>query len=331
MNDTQFKEIERRLHVYDAIAADKAKVAYENGKYFASVLADKIHDIDLKMEIDWIVSQIAQLENYEFRCMEQRNALGVTGKSESNSELITHLRSESIQARQYIQRLKDSEQLLQAKIMEYRSLSQAEPKPIVPLDGEDRLEPSEGNLGLDTQEAEKILDAVQLALTPVVNFLLNHGLATVDNVGRRMRAAIVRSTGGDQMKLKAILGLRRDEIIRWGEANIVSAVRSMADEESSPQILNLGAHSEMHDQEFQGRSPIYQDTGLLKFKSQCEDLHLQKRKTIPRQILYEIMCTIEEFTGTIDEFTSNCGAYVKGREYASRLGYSRKGSARNPK
>lgn len=71
---------------------------------------------------------------------------------------------------------------------------------------------------------------------------------------------------------------------------------------------------------------VSDDTSLLKFKRQCEELGLEKRKTIPPETLYEIMCTIGGFSGSIEEFTTKCAGYVKGREYASRLGYTRKGS-----
>lgn len=74
-------------------------------------------------------------------------------------------------------------------------------------------------------------------------------------------------------------------------------------------------------------SIVDQDTALLKFMRLCENFGLQKRKTIPRETLYKIMCAIGDFRGSINEFTTKSVAYVKGREYASRLGYSRKGSA----
>jgi hypothetical protein len=70
-----------------------------------------------------------------------------------------------------------------------------------------------------------------------------------------------------------------------------------------------------------------QDSALLRFKDECERRKLQKNKTIPRNMLREIMSSIGEFSGTKDEFTTQCAAYKKGREYASRLRYSQKGSA----
>jgi len=70
-----------------------------------------------------------------------------------------------------------------------------------------------------------------------------------------------------------------------------------------------------------------QDPEILKFKRICEELELPLKKTIPRETLFEIMCEIGQFSGTLDQFTTKCPAYSKGREYASRLKYSRKGSS----
>src|ERR1051326_446261 len=74
------------------------------------------------------------------------------------------------------------------------------------------------------------------------------------------------------------------------------------------------------------RSIIDQDTDILKFDTKCKDLGLQRKKTIPREILYDIMKDIGNFSGTLKEFTTKCAAYTKGREYASRLRYSNKRS-----
>lgn len=74
-----------------------------------------------------------------------------------------------------------------------------------------------------------------------------------------------------------------------------------------------------------------QDPEILMFMTECENLGLQKKKTIPRETLYEIMYSIGGFSGSIDEFTTKCSAYAKGREYASRLKYSRKGSSLHKK
>ncbi len=73
------------------------------------------------------------------------------------------------------------------------------------------------------------------------------------------------------------------------------------------------------------------DPGLERFRKECDNLHLEKKRTIPREVLFRIMQKIDEFGGSIEDFKSETRAYRKGREYASRLGYSRRGSTRFPK
>lgn len=72
---------------------------------------------------------------------------------------------------------------------------------------------------------------------------------------------------------------------------------------------------------------INAETKLLRFKKECEAFQLPKGATIPRETLFEIMVKIGLFAAPLDEFTTKCNAYIKAREYASRLGYSKKGSA----
>ncbi len=73
------------------------------------------------------------------------------------------------------------------------------------------------------------------------------------------------------------------------------------------------------------------DTDLLQFRSRCESEKLAKGKTIPRERLHSIMLALGLFNGSLGEFTPESKAYKKGREYASRLGYARRGSATREK
>lgn len=69
------------------------------------------------------------------------------------------------------------------------------------------------------------------------------------------------------------------------------------------------------------------DTDLERFMRKCKELKLPKKKTIPRETLFEMMSDLKLCKGQLDDFIPGSKACLKAREYASRAGYSRKGSA----
>ena len=69
---------------------------------------------------------------------------------------------------------------------------------------------------------------------------------------------------------------------------------------------------------------VDQDTLIEKFQKECIRRNLQKGKTIPNKILYEIAKVIEVNVGTFDAFKSGDKSYHIVREFASRFGYKRK-------
>jgi hypothetical protein len=122
MNDLQLKSIEKRLELYDAIAADDAAVTYEGDRLVASVQTDKIHNLDIKNEIEWIVSQLPRLQQYHFQMMDRWNSLSLNRGN--NKELyvdeIKHCRSETSRVNDLIRRLRNAEQMLQSTLMNHR-------------------------------------------------------------------------------------------------------------------------------------------------------------------------------------------------------------------
>ena len=85
-------------------------------------------------------------------------------------------------------------------------------------------------------------------------------------------------------------------------------------------------HQAIPEPESKSISQIDQDRDLDKFKMECENLNLLKGKTIPHGTLFTVMSNSGLFKGTLDEFTTKSPAYAKGRQYASLLGYKKKGS-----
>lgn len=69
---------------------------------------------------------------------------------------------------------------------------------------------------------------------------------------------------------------------------------------------------------------IDQDSLIEKFKNECEKRKLQKGKTIPPEILYEIAMAIGFKVPKIEEFKAGEKFYQESREYASRLGYKKR-------
>ena len=71
-------------------------------------------------------------------------------------------------------------------------------------------------------------------------------------------------------------------------------------------------------------SEIDQDTLIEKFQKECERRKLQKGKTIPQEILYEIAKAIGMKVEKIEDFKSGEKNYQIARQYASLLKYKRK-------
>ena len=67
-----------------------------------------------------------------------------------------------------------------------------------------------------------------------------------------------------------------------------------------------------------------QDTLIEKFQRECENRKLQKGKTIPREILFEIAKAIGKKVNKIEDFKSGEKNYQIMRQYASLLKYKRK-------
>jgi hypothetical protein len=67
---------------------------------------------------------------------------------------------------------------------------------------------------------------------------------------------------------------------------------------------------------------------IAKFKKLCDELGLVQNETIPRDTLCHMMTTLGLYDGSAAEFTPDSKGYRLGRELASRLGYSQKGSTR---
>ena len=69
---------------------------------------------------------------------------------------------------------------------------------------------------------------------------------------------------------------------------------------------------------------IDQDSMIEKFQKECIKRNLQKEKTIPSEVLYEIAIAIGFKVPNVEDFKAGEKYYQEAREYASRLGYKRK-------
>ncbi len=73
-----------------------------------------------------------------------------------------------------------------------------------------------------------------------------------------------------------------------------------------------------------------QSIQIRNFSDKCIEYGLRKGEKIPIQTLYQIMFDAKIIDITLAQFDTKSKEYRKGREYASRLGYSQKGSTRHP-
>ena len=128
MNDVQLRPMEQRLKLYKAIASGNASFDYKGERLAASVVVDKrIHNLkDLEGEIDWILSQIPQLEEYHYRLMDILNSFCIRLEkkretyTDSEKEVVECQKAEIVRVKALVQGLKKSEQLLQAMLMKHR-------------------------------------------------------------------------------------------------------------------------------------------------------------------------------------------------------------------
>jgi hypothetical protein len=72
---------------------------------------------------------------------------------------------------------------------------------------------------------EKLVCELYFELTPVIQLLFNEGIANPENVSRKMKAAIMGVTCCNRSMIKKIMGLSREEKIRWGKLKIIPFVR----------------------------------------------------------------------------------------------------------